>query len=110
MRKKRYGVFLLASLLIVLMILPSGCVRPFRNRQDASPHINEPPMGEREGDEGGDALGEELTESQSPLVIKSTNPVMTDKDKILEELDKEISELLKDLDNMDDIKDDDLNL
>ncbi len=108
MRKRRYGFFLLASLLILLMTFPSACVTQPKKQQDASPHSSEPDV--REGEESRGAAGEELTENEAPLVIKSTNPVVTDSHKILDELDKEISELLKDLDQMDDIKDSDLNL
>lgn len=108
MQKRRYGFFLLASLLILLMTIPSACVMRPKRQQDASPHSSDSDV--REGEGSGDTAGEEKSENGAPLVIKSTNPVVTDSQKILDELDKEVSELLKDLDQMDDINDSDLNL
>ena len=81
--------------LAVLLVLVSACVRP------ASPPGSGPAIPPGPGEASPGDGGEEGNGEDTPLVIKSENPVLADSRKVLEELEKEVAELLKILDSMD---------
>lgn len=68
-------------------------VEQSENTQDVASNLNQP---------GSTPVGERGT------VIVSDNPVLTDSKTLLEELDQEIDELLKSLESMDSVDDEDL--
>lgn len=102
---KGFGIFLVFfSMAFLLLLLVTACMR-----QPNTDHNRPPTMHDSTGEKTGTEEQIEEEEKSPPLVIKSENPVLTDSHKVLEELEKEVAELLKILDGMDTIEDRELD-